>query len=312
MWTGLCQLAWEHPVGHEARPVSIAGGGLCGSGAHLRRGSGASTQCQHRCRLQRPHACLNGSRSPFRRQDARGASGSVQEPDPAFPVQPHPVPHAAADPRPHGQAVVPGGPCLCPCGELGRLRAESLSARTRDGLLSRAHCVWGPRGGWAAVSMTTVPLRGDALGGIYPPAARAQQGAVPCRSDCRQTARDGIPTGSSSHSTEKWSYLRRGERAAQLPRPTCTADARKLSGAHRTGLEMLPQGWLLPRAVSHPEALPRLAAQCRHPDILVSSLTALGRASSCLPLCPPHHKARPVARTWPGARVHLQFTFQIG
>lgn len=32
-------------------------------------------------------------------------------------------------------------------------------------------------------------------------------GAVPCRSVCRQTARDGTPTGSSSHSTEKWSYL---------------------------------------------------------------------------------------------------------
>lgn len=31
---------------------------------------------------------------------------------------------------------------------------------------------------------------------------------IPCTSDCRQAAREGIPTGSSSHSTEKWSYLR--------------------------------------------------------------------------------------------------------
>lgn len=56
-----------------------------------------------------------------------------------------------------------------------------------------------------------------------PPSSWEEQGTVPCSSDCRQTARDGIPTGSSSHSTEKWSYLRPWERGTQLPHPTAHA-----------------------------------------------------------------------------------------
>lgn len=53
--------------------------------------------------------------------------------------------------------------------------------------------------------------RGDPALCLLPPVCLGGVGAVPRSSDCRQMARDGIPTGSSSHSTEKWSYLSPGE-----------------------------------------------------------------------------------------------------
>lgn len=68
------------------------------------------------------------------------------------------------------------------------------------------------------------------------------RGTIPCRSDCRQTARDGIPTGSSSHSTEKWSYLSPQERGTQLPPPCALQQMLAHCSLHyRTGNQKLLQ-----------------------------------------------------------------------
>lgn len=130
---------------------------------------------------------------------------------------------------------------------------------------------------------------------------------VPCRSDCKQTARDGIPTGSSSHSTEKWSYLR-PERALSSGHParrgrtattTATPPARP-----RLRLRALP--WPPKPSKRRPLTQPPREDEGRGSARRPASSSVLGLGATP---APPDHRVGCVAKTWlgPGARFKPHF-----
>ena len=117
-------------------------------------------------------------------------------------------------------------------------------------------------------------------------------GALPCRSVCRQTARDGTPTGSSSHSTERWSYLNPQEGALSSSEPL--QDGTGIQKLLQSSFRKVP--WLQGHTAGSHTGTP-LRGTCLGGDPASSCLLPSGSRPAGLPL-----RTGPEARTWPRTR----------
>ena len=161
-----------------------------------------------------PHPLLNASQLTLQKHQ-RGGSGPPSTWGLNVLWSPCPASLGASHPTRSRQSCCGCPRFTCTWGAWWHWAPSSYTAQARPpwGLTAWGH----QAGGWLSEE-DTAGRRGSAL--RVPRSCRREVGTLPCRSDCRQTARDGIPTGSSSHSTEKWSYLRpRGGGSARRPRP---------------------------------------------------------------------------------------------